>query len=385
MNWTKPVEIAPDVFWVGYVIPNDPFQCHVYLIKNGDESILIDPGSMITFPIVLEKITSIVPLHQIKYIIMHHQDPDIVGCFATLEKIMPNQEKYIVTHWRSQMLLKHYMWKTPFWLVDKNNWKLKAGDRELEFVFTPYAHFAGAFCTYDKKSGVLFSSDLFGGLTDEVRLFARDIGYFDNMKPFHQHYMPSKEVLRYAVSEINKKEPAMIAPQHGFIIRKNLIKPISDKLMDLDCGLYMLDEYESDIMTLSKADDIIKHFCKALASNLEFVDVLKKLFADIKEKSDSIKRIVICGDFGEKRICFYVNSRCRIKITDENEKFNSVFSQDLIYEGKLVGRVHVEAKDDSDVKIYKLLFDKITDLLTVRLEKDMELKVLEEQNKKLYE
>jgi hypothetical protein len=44
MDYTKPVEIAENIFWVGYVIPNDPFQCHVYLIKNGDESILIDPG-----------------------------------------------------------------------------------------------------------------------------------------------------------------------------------------------------------------------------------------------------------------------------------------------------------------------------------------------------
>ena len=73
MDYTKAIEIAEDIYWVGYVIPNDPFQCHVYLIKNGDESILIDPGSMITFPIVLEKITSLVSLKDIKYIIMHHQ------------------------------------------------------------------------------------------------------------------------------------------------------------------------------------------------------------------------------------------------------------------------------------------------------------------------
>ncbi len=56
IDYSKPIEIADNVFWVGYVIPDDPFQCHVYLIRNGSESILIDPGSMITFPVVLEKI-----------------------------------------------------------------------------------------------------------------------------------------------------------------------------------------------------------------------------------------------------------------------------------------------------------------------------------------
>ncbi|WP_457560439.1 oxygen-binding di-iron domain-containing protein [Caminibacter sp.] len=58
-DYSKPIEIAPKIWWVGYVIPNDPFQCHVYLIENGDESILIDPGSMITFPVTLEKIVQV--------------------------------------------------------------------------------------------------------------------------------------------------------------------------------------------------------------------------------------------------------------------------------------------------------------------------------------
>ncbi len=49
MDLSKPIEIAEDVFWVGYLVPNDPFQCHAYLIRNKDESILIDPGSMISF------------------------------------------------------------------------------------------------------------------------------------------------------------------------------------------------------------------------------------------------------------------------------------------------------------------------------------------------
>ncbi|MCB1319133.1 MAG: hypothetical protein KDK34_02705, partial [Leptospiraceae bacterium] len=47
IDFTRPVTIAPDIFWVGIYLENDPFQCHPYLIRNGNESILIDPGSMI--------------------------------------------------------------------------------------------------------------------------------------------------------------------------------------------------------------------------------------------------------------------------------------------------------------------------------------------------
>jgi len=108
VDLSKPIEIAEDIFWIGYVVPNDPFQCHVYLVRNGEESVLIDPGSMITFPVVLEKLFQVTPLRNIKYIILHHQDPDIVGCYSTLESIFPKGERFIVTHWRTETLLKHY-------------------------------------------------------------------------------------------------------------------------------------------------------------------------------------------------------------------------------------------------------------------------------------
>ena len=49
IDLTKPVEIAENVFWVGAYIKDDIFQCHPYLIRDGKESVLIDPGSLITF------------------------------------------------------------------------------------------------------------------------------------------------------------------------------------------------------------------------------------------------------------------------------------------------------------------------------------------------
>ncbi|PIE36413.1 MAG: hypothetical protein CSA53_08065, partial [Gammaproteobacteria bacterium] len=43
------VEIADRIWWVGHVCESDSFQCHSYLIEQGDNSVLIDPGSKITF------------------------------------------------------------------------------------------------------------------------------------------------------------------------------------------------------------------------------------------------------------------------------------------------------------------------------------------------
>ena len=42
LNTSEAILIAPNIYWVGMHLKDDPFQCHPYLIKNGNESILID-------------------------------------------------------------------------------------------------------------------------------------------------------------------------------------------------------------------------------------------------------------------------------------------------------------------------------------------------------
>ena len=390
MNYSKAIEIAPNIYWVGYVIPDDPFQCHVYLIKNGNESILIDPGSMITFPVVLEKITSILPLRDIKYIIMHHQDPDIVGCFATLETLFPKGERYIVTHWRTQMLLKHYQWKTHFYLIDEHEWTLKANDRELEFVFTPYAHFPGAFATYDKKSQIMFSSDLFGGLTPEFELFAKNADeYFEYAKPFHQHYIPNKEILNYAIDHIKVKDISMIAPQHGSIIKKELINPFLDKLSNLDCGLYLMDDYVTDLDVLSKIDDIFKKFLKDAVSSSSFKTIIKNLFIHLEELFPSISKIKVCGKsfYSNKEYCFQYENFELTQIQNKQENF-TIKKSFINEEKKEVGEIFLfmdEKLDDKNKKYLDVLFRQLETPLATSLEKEIMIRELEINNKELYE
>ena len=385
MDFNKPIEIAKRVYWVGYVIPNDPFQCHVYLIKNGNESILIDPGSMITFPVVLEKITSIVSLRDIKYVIMHHQDPDIVGCYTTFEKIMPKNERYIVTHWRTEMLLKHYQWETPFYMIDSHNWKLIAGNRELEFIFTPYAHFPGAFCTYDKKTGIVFSSDLFGGLTEEFKLYADDVNsYFKAAEPFHKHYMPSKEVLNHALIQVQKKSPEMIAPQHGSIIKKDMINPLIDKLKNLNCGLYILDDFETDLYILNTTDKLLTKFLQDTVSLSSFNLILENLFINIKKVIAFIKQVKVCGisSVSDKEYCFIFQ--------EDNLDLNSMieYKKELFLEDKYIGEVFIEIDKtltNKEQKMLDILLEKISKPIAISLEKELILKDLEENNKLLYQ
>ncbi|MBF0153232.1 MAG: diguanylate cyclase [Magnetococcales bacterium] len=276
-DWNHPISLGDNIWWVGTPLREDSFQCHTYLIDHGDDSILIDPGSMITFSEMIRKVTEIMPLSRIRWIICQHQDPDITACLPALDRLITRPDAAILTHWRAIALLKHYDVKLPFQCIEKIGWQLNNRGRAVTFVFTPYLHFPGAFCTFDQQSGILFSSDLFGGFTDEWQLFAKDESYFHAMRPFHEHYMPSQTILFDGLTKLSPLPIRMIAPQHGSIIPHHLVRFMIDHLKELDCGLFSLAQSNTDIIRLSKLNLLLRQFFKDLVFAKEFRSILEAL------------------------------------------------------------------------------------------------------------
>ncbi|HRX71036.1 MAG: diguanylate cyclase [Candidatus Competibacteraceae bacterium] len=273
------IQVADRIWWVGHHQEKDTFQCHVYLIEQGNQSVLLDPGSVLTFRHTLRKIEEIIPFSQIRYFICHHQDPDITGALPLIDQIVGRDDAVLITHWRTQMLIKHYGLRMPFWLVEEHAWKLPLEDRTLEFVFTPYAHFPGAICTFDPVSRVLFSSDIFGGLTPEFSLVAQGEAYFEAMRPFHEHYMPSRDILGYALQAIERCPIRIIAPQHGSIIPEKLVSFMINKLKTLDCGLYLIAYGDTDIRRLSQLNQTLRDIIQTMLIYRDFHDIANSLLA----------------------------------------------------------------------------------------------------------
>jgi len=246
------IQIAPNIYWVGMCLENDPFQCHPYFINNGDESILVDPGSMLEFDETIRKVKNLCNLNSIKYIILHHQDPDLCAAVPEIEKLIQRDDLLIVTHSRMSLLIKHYLIKSNYYEIDKNNNLLVTDNGfRLEFHTTPYCHSPGAFVTYEPKTKTLFSGDIFGGIEESWEFYA-DETYFDKAKQFHQAYMPSKDIFNYALNKIQKLDIDLIAPQHGSIIKKHFIPNLIKDMKNLDCGLYIEDKYNAELIDTIK-------------------------------------------------------------------------------------------------------------------------------------
>jgi len=270
LDFTEAIEIADRLFWVGMYLENDPFQCHPYFIENGDASILVDPGSMLEFDAVVKKVNAISSMKNVKYIILHHQDPDLAACVPEMEKLINRDDLRVITHSRMIPLVKHYMIKSDYYAIDKNEYKLIDGELELQFLTTPYCHSPGAFVSYEPKTKTLFSGDIFGGIEESWEFYAKD-DYFYKAKQFHAEYMPSKDIFNYALNKIEKLDLNLIAPQHGSIIEKERIRNLISQMKNLDCGLYIEEEYHD---ALINTIDELKRKDIALLESLSHFQIL---------------------------------------------------------------------------------------------------------------
>ncbi len=285
----RAVEIGERVWWVGQYMPDDIFQCNAYLVERGDRSVLIDPGGRLTFEKVRSKVEEVIPFSNVRYFICHHQDPDITASLKLIDDIPDlHPEAAIVTHWRARALIKHYALKLPVIEVEESGWQLDLGGRLLLFVFTPYLHFPGAFCTFDVESGILFSSDIFGGMTRDWSLVARDESYFEDIRPFHEHYMPGREILLHGLLKLEELPLRMIAPQHGSLLYGGLISFVMGRLKQLDCGIFALAGDSTDIRRLSFLNKTLKDITSTVIVYRDFRDIANALLEILKRSLPAV-------------------------------------------------------------------------------------------------
>ena len=233
-------------------------------------------------------------LDSIKYLVCHHPDPDIAASLPYLSERLGRDDVQVVTEWRAKALLKHYGHRFDYYLVEEHDWAIPLGrDRRLEFQLTPYLHFPGAMVSCDTGTGTLFSSDLFGGFVpDSAVLVSHDLDYIiENARPFHQHYMPSRELLAAGLNRVHLRWPAItqIAPQHGHIIPAELVDAAFVALTDIDCGVFTLADADIDLKRLLRISEAKMRITEALLTIAEptsLVAAMNTILAGTHEARD---------------------------------------------------------------------------------------------------
>ena len=255
LDYNDYIEIADGIYWVGFADKDAGFHCNPYLIVDNGEAVLIDSGSRNDFSTVMLKImrTGTDP-RNIKRLIYQHYDPDLCGNIPHMEALIDNKELKILSHRENNIFINYYSTKSSKECIEDLEYTYHfTSGRKLIFIKTPYSHSAGSFVTYDIKTKVLFSSDIFGSYDASWNLFSMIFEKCANCDPenvcpvtekpcqiigmwdFHKRIMTSTKAMHFALQQIEKLDISIIAPQHGSLLHTPAIQKIAkERLNALD-------------------------------------------------------------------------------------------------------------------------------------------------------
>ena len=230
------VQITHDLYYVGVSDPDirtfdiimktaNGTTYNSYLLKTDNGVVIFDTVKEEFSEEFFEKVESLCSYQEIKYIVMHHLEPDHSGALSQLCSKAPSAKVFISP--MAQPMLKSIAKRDniEFETVWTNK-ELSLGGKTLKFLSTPNLHWPETMSSYLVEDKILFSGDVFGSHYYDARLFDDLVGDFDYaFKYYYDHIMrPFKSDVIKALNLYANLEIDTICNLHGPIMRQNPAK-----------------------------------------------------------------------------------------------------------------------------------------------------------------
>ncbi len=222
-------------------------QANQFLVIDGEQAALIDPGGNQAFNELLMGVGREFPPNKLTYLLASHADPDII---ASLDRWMTSTPARLVISklWErfAPYFTKSGKTQSRIIGVPDSGGVLALGHSELVLLPAHFMHAEGNFHFYDPVSRILFTGDLGVSLVNglQAREFVTDLApHIPRMEGFHRRYMASNKILRLWTRMARKLDVKMLVPQHGApIVGRQAIADFYDWLDGVNCGIDLVGE-----------------------------------------------------------------------------------------------------------------------------------------------
>lgn len=231
----KTKQLKEDLFWVGNQDPDLRIfdiimytefgtSYNSYVLKGSDKSVVFETSKAKFSEDYLEKLTGIIPLNEIDYIIVSHTEPDHSG---TIEKLLEiNPKLKLVGTSAAINFMKEICNKDFNSVIVKDGDKLSLGNKTLKFISAPNLHWPDTMFTFVEEDGILVTCDAFGthysleGITNDTVVSKED--YMSSLKYYFDCIMaPFKPNVLDAVKKVQDLDIQMILTGHGPVLIDN--------------------------------------------------------------------------------------------------------------------------------------------------------------------
>lgn len=222
-------------------------QSNQFLIIEGDNGILLDPGGTLSYNELYMSMNRYFPPKQLKYVFASHADPDII---ASLPRWLSGSETQLLVSRLWARFVPHFcpQGKTQGRIIPlpDEGTLLPFGSTTFQILPAHFLHSEGNLQFYDPVSRILFSGDM-GASMLPSDLASSPVANFDQhlpfMRGFHSRYMVSNKVCRYWVDMVRRLDPESIVPQHGAPLRgRAVVARFLDWIEGLACGVDLMTQ-----------------------------------------------------------------------------------------------------------------------------------------------
>jgi len=286
-------EIAKGIYSVG-VADWNVRNFHGYLTQKGtsynaylvidDKITLIDTVKAPFSQELIDRISQVVSLEKIEYVVSNHVEMDHSGAMPEVMKRLPNAT--VITSQSGEK--EHKLHFNPDWKfqVVKTGDSISLGKRSLSFLMTPMVHWPDNMVTYCPEEQILFSNDAFGQHLASSLYFddePLDLIIQEAKKYYANIIMPYSSQAAMAWEATKKLDLRMIAPSHGLIWKNNvnLILDLYGKWAHCRAEKKVVIVYDSMYGSTEKIAYAIRNAFEAKGYQYKFFDLKSNHVSDV--------------------------------------------------------------------------------------------------------
>ncbi|MEM4551289.1 MAG: FprA family A-type flavoprotein [Thermosphaera sp.] len=197
-----------------------------YILETNDGIVVFDTWKRSVGELFTEQIIKHYDPRDVKYLVVHHMEPDHSGSIPHLLKMNPNIT--LLGQQLTRAMIESFYQVTPNFRPVKDGEVFKVGEYSLKFLHTPWLHWPETIMTYMVEKQFLFTCDAFGSYGIPNALFYDELNS-DEKKRFDGYLVKYFANIighfrDWVVKNVEKIEQtgltiSMLLPSHGPLYR----------------------------------------------------------------------------------------------------------------------------------------------------------------------
>jgi len=201
---------------------------NAYVLATEEGAVVFDTWRNRYSNLFVECLRKVVDPKDVRYVVVHHMEPDHSGSLPKLLGIVGVDRVEILGHPMAGSMIRSFYGIDARFRPVKDLEALRIGRYTIRFIHTPWLHWPETIMSFVEELGALLSCDAFGGYSIPSTLFDDDLDDIEEYLEFVRKYIVTvigfyRPFIAKNIDKIRSLnlDVKIVAPSHGVVWRRD--------------------------------------------------------------------------------------------------------------------------------------------------------------------